>query len=301
MKSNNIKYTFIATIVITLFTSITMLAQKFDASNYNMMFNFKTAKQHDNTRLLEVSYIARNNEDSKDEMPVLDAEVKFYNILNEKEILIGSAKTTKDGIAKFIVPADFSYLAAADGFINITAKYVGSDVLSEESEELLFKDLQLQLELTEVEGVRMIKGKAFVLNNAGEELPVEADLYFYAGGMLTKMKIEDGIVEEGALEYEFEYSSNLPGTVDGNITFYITVEDHDEFGNVTQKQTINWGTPNPQIAESNKLWSEVAPIWMYVVLTILIVGVWANFIYTGINLFIIRKEGKLLEEKSKRR
>jgi hypothetical protein len=301
MKSKNIKYAFIATIVITLLTSFTIVAQEFDASNYNMMFNFKTAKQHDNTRLLEVSFIARNNEDSRDEIPVLDAEIKFFNIQNEKEVLIGSVKTAKNGTAKFIVPANYKYLADKDGFINVTAKFEGSDVLSEESEELLFKDLQLQLELTEVEGVRMIKGKAYVLNIAGEELPVEADLYFYAGGMLTKMKIEDGIVEEGALEYEFEYNSDLPGSVDGNITFYLTVEDHDEFGNVTQLKTINWGIPNPQTTESNKLWSEVAPLWMYIVLSILLIGVWANFVYTGINLFIIRKEGKLLEEKSKRR
>ena len=259
-----------------------------------MMFNFKTIKQHDNSRLLEVSYLARNNDDSRDEMPILDAEIKFYNILNENEVLIGSAKTTKEGIAKFEVPANFSYLSDADGFINVTAKFEGSNVLGQESETLIFKDLQLKLTLTEVDGVRTIKGKAFVLNTQGEEISVETDLYFYAGGMLSKMKVEDGILEEGALEYEFEYTANLPGTTDGNIIFYLAVEEHEEFGNVIQKESINWGISNPQFEENNKLWSEAAPIWMYVVLTILLVGVWANFVYTGINLYKIKKEGDSL-------
>ena len=45
----------------------------------------------------------------------------------------------------------------------------------------------------------------------------------------------------------------------------------------------------------NTLWSKAAPIWMYVVLTILLVGVWANYVYTVIHLFKINKEGKELE------
>ncbi len=57
--------------------------------------------------------------------------------------------------------------------------------------------------------------------------------------------------------------------------------------------------PNLRLDDSNTLWSEAAPIWMYIVLTILLVGVWANYAYTIKNLFSISKEGKELEMKTK--
>ena len=60
---------------------------------------------------------------------------------------------------------------------------------------------------------------------------------------------------------------------------------------------MKWGTtlledPNKN---DNTLWSEAAPIWMYVVLTILLVGVWANYVYTVINLVKIKKKSTELE------
>ena len=74
------------------------------------------------------------------------------------------------------------------------------------------------------------------------------------------------------------------------------IEDHDEFGNVIQKETVNWGTFN-KLAKNDKyaLWARLAPIWMYVVLTIMLLGVWANYIYTIINLYRIKKDGVDLE------
>lgn len=159
------------------------------------------------------------------------------------------------------------------------------------SEIYTFKNLQLELIVTEVDSVRTINAKAYLLNSDGEEIPVEADLYFYVDGMVSKMKIEDGVLEEGNLDYEFEYTTNLPGDANGNLNISVAIEEHPEFGNVTQMKTVKWGVPNQQIMETNKLWSEAGPVWMYIVLTILLVGVYANFVYTLINLFKIKKEG----------
>lgn len=292
MKSNLLKYSSFASLIIALFIGFTTNAQQFDASNYDFSFNLKMVKQTDNTRLLEVKFTAANNEDSSDELIISDAEIKFYNVLEDKEVLIGSAKTSKKGVASFSVPADYKYMADQDGYITLSARFEGSEVIDAISEDRTFKDLKLELELIDEEGVRTIKAKAYTLNSAGEEMPVEADLYFYADGMLSKIKLDDPSLEEGAFEYEFEYLAGLPGDADGNITFSVVVEDHDDFGNVVQKKTINWGTPNQNVAETNKLWSEAAPYWMYIVLTIMLAGVWANFVYTGINLYKIKKEGE---------
>jgi hypothetical protein len=291
MKSNLLKNRPITLLIIALLIGVISNAQQYDASKYEQKFYLKSSKQSDNTRILETNFTAKNIENSQDELNITDAEINFYNVLDDNEILIGKAKTTKEGVAKYTVPADYKYLADPDGLITIDARFEGSDALEPISDEYTFKNLKLELVVSEIDSVRTINAKAYLLNTDGEEIPVEADLYFYADGMISKIKIEDGILEEGALEYEFEYISNLPGDANGNINISVVIEEHPEFGNVIQKKTVKWGVPNQQITETNKLWSEAGPIWMYIVLTIMLVGVYANFVYTLINLYKIKKEG----------
>ncbi len=291
MKSNLLKNRPFTSLIIALLIGFISNAQQFDASKYDLKFNFKSSKQSDNTRLLETNFTAKNSEDSKDELNIAEAEIKFYNVLGDKEVLIGKSKTSKEGITKYTVPSNYEYLADQDGLITIDARFEGSDAIEPISEVYTFKDLHLELVLSEVDSVRTITAKAYLLNSAGEEIPVEADLYFYAGGMISKLKLEDGVLEEGALEYEFEYASNLPGNADGNLNISVSIEDHPEFGNVTRMETAHWGVASQHISENHKLWSDAGPIWMYIVLTILLGGVYANFVYTVVNLFKIKKEG----------
>ena len=294
MKSNLFKYQFITSFIIALMFSFTSIAQENDASNFRMMFNFKTVKQNDNTRLLEVSFIARNKKDRKDKIPVVDTEIKFYNTLNEEEVLLGTSTTSQEGIAQIILPESHNYLVDENGFINLIAKFEGTDALDEEEEELSVKDLHLELNLKEIDSVKTVIVKAFTIDSLGIETPVEeADIIVSVQGMLSKMKIKEDYIEDG--EFKFEFPTDLPGNENGDITVFSIIEDNDDFGNVFQKKTVNWGTFNKQVKEEgNKLWSEAAPMWMYIVLTILLLGVWANYVYTILNLFKIKKEGKEL-------
>ena len=294
MKSNLFKYQFITSFIIALMFSFTSIAQENDASNFRMMFNFKTVKQNDNTRLLEVSFIARNKKDRKDKIPVVDTEIKFYNTLNEEEVLLGTSTTSQEGIAQLILPESHNYLVDENGYINLIAKFEGTDALDEEEEELSVKDLHLELNLKEIDSVKTVIVKAFTIDSLGIETPVEeADIIVSVQGMLSKMKIKEDYIEDG--EFKFEFPTDLPGNENGDITVFSIIEDNDDFGNVFQKKTVNWGTFNKQVKEEeNKLWSEAAPMWMYIVLTILLLGVWANYVYTILNLFKIKKEGKEL-------
>ena len=80
------------------------------------------------------------------------------------------------------------------------------------------------------------------------------------------------------------------------------IEDHDDFGNAIQQSSADWGAFNKQTeVATNKLWTDIAPIWMYVVLSILLIGVWANYFYTIRNLFKIKKEGETIEFKSNKK
>ena len=66
MKSNLYNHTFFISIIAALLLCTNGIAQQIDLSNYSMRFVFKTIKQADNSRLLEVSFIGFNDTDRKD-------------------------------------------------------------------------------------------------------------------------------------------------------------------------------------------------------------------------------------------
>lgn len=295
MQRTILKYSTSISFIAALLFSITTFSQELTVDDYRLSFSFKTIKKFDNSRILEVTFIGKNKEDRKDKIPVFDAEIKFFNIANDEEILLGTAKTSNEGIAQLVLPEKQTFVTNEDGYINFTARFEGSETLDAEEEEILVKDLQLTLELKEIDSIKTIFVKAFTIDSLGVETPVEeVDVIVAIEGMLSKMKIKEGTIENG--EIEFEILQDIPGDINQNYTVYAQILDNDEFGDVIQKQTVKWGNFTKIAAEeNNKLWSEAAPIWMYIVLTILLVGVWANYVYTIYNLIKIKKEGKNIE------
>lgn len=295
MKNNTHRITSIASLLIAILFSINSISQELDAGNYKMSFKLKTVKQADNSRLLEASFIGQNKKDRKDKVPVFDVDINFFNVFDDEEILLGKGKTSNEGIAQLTLPENQPYLSDEDGTITIVARFEGSDGLDSDEEEISFKNLFLKLNLEEIDSVKTVAVNAYTLDSLGNEYPIEeAEIKFFVGGMLSKLKINEGTISEG--EYEFEMPTDIPGDIQKNLTVYAIIDDNDDFGNLIQKQDINWGVFDKQIEqEENKLWSEAAPIWMYIVLTILLVGVWANYMYTIIYLFKIKKESKNIE------
>ena len=292
MKSNIFKYLSITCLLATLLISVTSSAQEIDMSKYRILYSFNTVKQADNSRLLEVNFTARNKKSRKDKLPVFDAEINFINILNDNEVLLGTSKTSKEGIATLILPENQKYLTDPNGNIYLIARFKGTEALKKKKQEIIVKNLHLELNLTEIDSIKKVLVKAFTIDSLGIQTPAnEVDIKIAVGGMLSKMILEEGIIENG--KFEFEFPTDLPGDVNGDVTIYSIIEDHEEYGNISQKETINWGVFDKQIKkEENTLWSSAAPIWMYIVLTIMLVGVWANYIYTIIHLYQLKEEGE---------
>ena len=294
MKTTFYRYS-IFVLLVGLFISTDSIAQENDANNYRMLFTFNTTKQPDNSRLLEVSFIGRNKKNRKDKIPVYEAEIKFYNLLNDEEVLLGTSKTSKEGIAQFIVPENQNYLTDDEGYINLKAFFEGTEAVDEQEEEIHVKNIHLELNLSEIDSAKMVLVNAYILDSSGAKLLIEeADIILSVKSMFSNMKIEEGTIENG--EFEFEMPTDIPGDINDDLTIYATIEDNEEFGNVIQKETVKWGAFHKhKVKEKNTLWSDYAPIWMYIVLTILLAGVWINYIYSIIYLIKIRNEGKELE------
>ena len=263
-----------------------------DMSEYRVRFGFTCTKQPDQSRVFKTEFTASHRKDRRNKIPIYGAEIQFMNFLDDQEVELGKASTTEEGIAAITLPSDHEYLADNEGFMNFRAYFKGGDALDEESEELRIQDLHLKLDLVEVDSVQTVKVNAFTIDSLGVEAPVDdAYVILSVRGMLSNMVFNEDFITDGELEIEFP--KGLPGNQEGIITVFAKIEDDDNFGNVVQEQTVGWGIPKAErTEESNTLWSDVAPFWMYIVLTILLVGVWANFAYTIVNLIKIKKEGK---------
>lgn len=285
------KYLFFFLALGGLLISSTRAQDTFDKSDYRIRFGFDCTKQPDNSRVFQASFVAANRKDRKVQLPIYEAEVRFVNYLEDQEVELGTAKTTREGIAEITVPSDHTYLTDEEGFMNFRAVFDGGEALDAETEELRIRDLRLDLNLVEIDSVKTVVVNAYAKDSLGADTPVsDAYIRLSLDGMIAPMLIGEEFIEDGELQVKFP--EGMPGDIAGNVTVFAKIDDNDTFGNVVQSQSIGWGTPKEILAEQNKLWSEAAPIWMYVVLTILLVGVWANYAYTIINLFKIKKEGK---------
>ena len=274
--------------------STNVFAQEFELSNYKIRYTFSTLKDINNNRQLEVKFLAANKKDRKDRIPVSGALIKFFNSGNDTLIAIGEIKTDDKGIAKIEVPSSMNLLMDEEGYYNFTAQFDATESLKRQKKSLQVKDLNLIMNLSEGDSLKTVSLEAYTLDSLGGKLPVEElDLVFSVGGMLSKLPIEEASLEEGA--YEFEITEDIQGDINGDFQLFAFVDDHDDYGTVLHMVESNWGVfDDIREPEKNKLWTDAAPIWMYVVLTILLVGVWANFLFTIIKLLKIKKIGKNL-------
>lgn len=291
MQKINFSILFTSLIVFVFLFNFSAAAQENDADNYRTLFYFNTTKNPDNSRLLEVEFLGRNKEDKRDKIAVIAAPIEFFNVFDGEEILLGKANTNNKGIAEITLSPDQEYLVDEEGYINFLARFEGTDGLEDEEEELMIIDLKLELELLTEDSIHMAYLNAYTLDSVGEQVPVE-ELEIIVGveSLISTMALAEDYLEDG--EYELEIGNDIPGDQDGNFVVNVLVDEHDEFGTVIQKQSVNWGTRKDKLVEAkNELWTDGAPTWMYIVLTIMLVGVWAFYVYTVLNLRKIKKLG----------
>lgn len=191
-----------------------------------------------------------------------------------------------------MVPGTHKYLKDKDGYITVVAKYDGNDVMDSQESELMFKDLFLEIEINTEDSIRTATINAYTMENEGEKKEIETlDIVIGVKGMLSKLVLEESTLENGV--YEYELPSDIHGNSMGDLTIFVKVDENADFGNVIKTTTIKDAFAlNKPVIERNKLWTDAAPIWMYVVLSILLLVVWSNYLISIINLIRINKIGK---------
>jgi hypothetical protein len=213
-----------------------------------------------------------------------------YSAGEDSLVNLGSGATDEDGMSVMVLGDHGDLPITAGGEIRYYAEYEGDDGILPADYEIYITDVNVDMSLELVDSAKTVKVRAYTVNE-GEEIPVmDEDIYVYAARMFNDLPLGEDFLDENG-EFTVEIPDDIPGDKDGYIEIIARFNDHYLFGTVEQRQTVQWGVPtDPHIPVSRRmLWTQIAPLWMIITLTIMLTGVWSHYIYVVIQLFRIRR------------
>jgi hypothetical protein len=254
----------------------------------NPAIKFSVLKNSDDTRILTAVFTYRDKE-TREFINVNDISLNFISG-TESNHKLGTIKTDNEGVAKYIIPADFKYSRNDSGYIHFAIEFEGNEKFEASSSEVDIIDVQIKLTLEEVDSVKNVRVEANKVLGEGKIVPLEGDIiYICAERMFSHLKLGEITLENGT--GSFEFPSNLPGDSLGNITVIAKFDENEIYGSVEKSENVNWGikTYHHAIYHPRSLWTAVAPIWMIVTLSIMLLGVWGHYFYVFIQLIRLKR------------
>ena len=155
--------------------------------------------------------------------------------------------------------------------------------------------LSLDMKLVIMDSVRTLRFHASESGLNGHQKPVKTRFSVYILRTFSDFKIAETSTDASG-NAEVKFTTEIPGDSLGNLKIICRVEDSKRYGTVETFQTIGWGIPTHPIISKFRasLWTKIAPTWMIVTLTILLLGVWGHYAYVIYKLYKIRHAGKEL-------
>ena len=288
--SNKIRI-FGQTLVVILLTTI--VTSQLSAQNIASSLELKQLKSSDESRMLSVKLSGESEEGT---VPVFEAKIDFTSVADGKSASLGTASTDKEGKATLRLEKGTNFLKNKDGVSEIKATFNGTGKLTGSEASVKFKELNLQISLSEKDSSNIVQVHAASIGPKGESILLkETNLNIYVQGLYSRLKIGECFVDAG--EGSFAFPKDIPGDENGNLKIFVRLEENDVYGEVEKVDKAKWGNHRSGFIEQTRsLWTSGAPIWMITTLIILLAGVWSHYMYAIIQLIKIRKEGKKLED-----
>ena len=289
MKTHAMKYYRIIPVVLIWFTG--MMAAGQDPEHETLepvepvleMTYLKDTEGVVNLRTSMVEYINRQP------FPLEGLAVDFY-AGEDSLVSLGSVSTDEDGMAVFRLEDISGLPASADHEIRFFAEYTGSDEILPAEYELYIVDAHVEMGLEMVDSIGTVYVRAYT-DHDGEELPiVDEDIYVYVARLFNDLPVGEDFLDENGT-FTVEIPGDIPGDPEGGIEVIARFNDHYLFGTVEARRTVPWGIPtDPHMPPAGRtLWTQIAPLWMIITLTILLTGVWSHYIYVIIQLIRVKK------------
>lgn len=222
-------------------------------------------------------------------VPLTGLEIDFY-AGEDSLVALGSVPTDEEGLAVLVLEGNPDVPLSADGSVRYFAEYMGTDNIYPAEYEVYVTDVNLEMNLEMVDSVGTVSLRAYILVD-GEEVPVaDEDVYVYIKRMFNDLPIGEDFLDENG-EFVTEVPDDIPGDAEGNIEIIARFNDHYLFGTVEKRQTVPWGVPTQYdfAVPQRTLWTQIAPLWMIITLSILLIGVWSHYLYVIVQLFRLRR------------
>lgn len=258
-----------------------------EETTYEPILKFSYLKNTEGNRILKCTILTRLEGKWT---PIENAELTF-SVSGDSIIELGTQKSDNLGVAVLEVDKSINIPTDENGATTYTVEYKGVENSEPNSEELTIVDVNLEMSLEEIDSVKTIIVKASKKGAEGEIVPVEdQDVNIYVKRLYSNLKVGQAYLEEGTGEGSLEYKL-IPGDSLGNIIIIARIDEHEEFGNVEVRQTINWGTPVSYAIKDIKreIWTDEAPLWMTITVIIFVLGVWYHLILVFIRMWKIKK------------
>lgn len=208
---------------------------------------------------------------------------------------IGEALTNEDGAAILEIEAA-DWIAVDTQTITFIATYEGNDSISPSDRDATVMRANLTLEGVELDSAQKQVQLTLIGTEDGTMKPVaSAEVNLYLKRLFSNYKVGSAETDDDGIAL-VDFPSDFSGDRDGNLDLIAMVEDHDLFSTVRTARKLEWGQ---KIEEGEQelppgLWSTDAPMWMLITFIVLMGTVWGHYIVIVLNLFKIKKEGKIL-------
>lgn len=224
-----------------------------------------------------------------------NAIIEFSSVSGSGDAtLLGKAQTTQEGIAVLTIPTA-GLPADKDGLITYRASFRETPAYPAAEESIAAKPIMIRLFFSIVDSVKTLQVTAVTRDEKGQEKPVAGEnIMIYVPRLFSLLKIGEIALDEtgtGTLEFPKE----IVGDTLGNLTVIARLEEHDIYGFAQGKNVINWGVHKQYYkaeVPSRELWTPIAPMWMIITLIIMLLGVWAHYVYAVYELIMIKRIGK---------
>jgi hypothetical protein len=231
-------------------------------------------------------------------VPLPGLEITFY-AGEDSLVSLGNGMTDPEGHAVLVLEEMAGLPRGEDGSVRYVAEYEGNDDIRAAEYEIYITDVNLAMSLDLVDSVGTVSLRAYTLVD-GMEVPVaDEDVYVYVSRMFSDLPVgEDFLDENGA--FTTEVPPDIPGDASGNIEIVARFNDHYLFGTVEKRQIVQWGVPTSYDFQVPRrtLWTQIAPLWMIITLSIMLIGVWSHYIYVIVQLIRLRRMARKEEPAS---
>jgi hypothetical protein len=250
--------------------------------------DFTFLKKTDGSKLLTASLTIFRNRIT---YPITGSNISFFLGTDTATVVI---QTNYDGKAYLIVQPGVVLKVNKEGVTPCKVRFAGNDTTEAAESSLDIKDAVLQMSLDVIDSVKTVNVWAYTIDNKLDTIPLAGEtVNVYAKRMFSNLKIGEGSFDEQG-RFSAEFPADLPGEADGTVHIIAKIEDSEQYANIETIQSYAWGVPSMHgpTGSHRALWTAIAPMWMIVSLTIMLLGVWGHYIYVIVQLVLIKRESK---------